>query len=142
MSPLLSVRKLTAGYGGVPVIGEIDLDVVEHSVAVVIGPNGAGKSTLLKSIFALTRISGGNINFEDRDITGLATSQLVPAGISAVPQSRNVFPSLTVAENLDIGTYASAPKDRARTEERVLTLFPDLRAKLHQPAGELSGGQR
>ena len=142
MSPLLSVRKLTAGYGGVPVIGEIDLDVVEHSVAVVIGPNGAGKSTLLKSIFALTRISGGNINFEDRDIAGLATSQLVPAGISAVPQSRNVFPSLTVAENLDIGTYASAPKDRAGTEERVLTLFPDLRAKLHQPAGELSGGQR
>jgi branched-chain amino acid transport system ATP-binding protein len=80
--------------------------------------------------------------FEGADITARPTSQLVPLGISAVPQSRNVFPSLTVAENLDIGTYAAAPKDRRAVEERILTLFPDLRAKLKQPAGELSGGQR
>jgi branched-chain amino acid transport system ATP-binding protein len=142
MSALLSVRKLTAGYGGLPVIEDVDLDVAENSVSVIIGPNGAGKSTLLKSVFALTKISGGSIWLAGREITGLSTSDLVPAGISAVPQSRNVFPSLTVFENLDIGTYASPPKDRVRAEQKVLALFPDLKTKLRQPAGELSGGQR
>lgn len=142
MSVLLSVRGLTAGYDRVPIIENINLDVDALSVAVIIGPNGAGKSTLLKSVFSLTRISAGQIVFEGDDITGRPTSHLVPRGISAVPQSRNVFPSLTVAENLDIGTYAAAPKDRRAVEERILTLFPDLRAKLKQPAGELSGGQR
>ena len=140
MSPLLSVKGLTAGYGGAPVIEDVALDVAEHSVAVIIGPNGAGKSTLLKSIFALTNVASGEITFGGTSITGLPTSRLVPLGISAVPQSRNVFPSLTVAENLDVGTYAAAPADRARTEEKILSLFPDLRAKLKQPAGELSGG--
>ena len=142
MSVLLSVRGLTAGYDRVPIIENINLDVAALSVAVIIGPNGAGKSTLLKSVFSLTRISAGQIVFEGDNITGRPTSQLVPRGISAVPQSRNVFPSLTVAENLDIGTYAAAPKDRRAVEERILTLFPDLRSKLKQPAGELSGGQR
>lgn len=142
MSALLSVRGLTAGYDVVPVIEGISLDVEALSVSVIIGPNGAGKSTLLKSVFSLTRISVGQIFFEGDDITGRPTSQLVPRGISAVPQSRNVFPSLTVAENLDVGTYAAAPKNRRVVEERILTLFPDLRAKLKQPAGELSGGQR
>ena len=142
MSTLLKVAGLTAGYGGVPVIEGIDLDVAENSVTVMIGPNGAGKSTLLKSIFALTQIASGKIMLGQRDITGLATSALVPIGIAAVPQNRNVFPSLTVSENLDIGTHAAPAKDRAGTQEKILTLFPDLRAKLGQPAGELSGGQR
>jgi branched-chain amino acid transport system ATP-binding protein len=142
MSVLLAVRDLTAGYGGVPIIENINLEVEEHRVAVIIGPNGAGKSTLLKSIFALTKVATGSISLAGREITGIGTSDLVPIGISAVPQSRNVFSSLTVAENLDVGTYASAPRDRAATEERILALFPDLRPKLRQPAGELSGGQR
>jgi branched-chain amino acid transport system ATP-binding protein len=142
MSNLLSVRALTAGYGGVPVIEAIDIDVPEHSIAVIIGPNGAGKSTLLKSIFALTRIAAGQILFDGRNITGLTTSELVPIGIAAVPQTRNVFPSLSVSENLDVGTYAAPPRDKAATQDKVLALFPDLRAKLHQAAGELSGGQR
>jgi branched-chain amino acid transport system ATP-binding protein len=142
VSALLEVSGLTAGYGGAPIIEDVNLAVAEHRIAVIIGPNGAGKSTLLKSIFALTKIAGGSIRLEGRDITGLATSALVPAGIAAVPQNRNVFPTLTVAENLDVGTYAAPPKDRQRTEENVLALFPDLRAKLSQPAGELSGGQR
>lgn len=142
MSVLLSVRGLTAGYEVVPIIEDINLEVDTLSVTVIIGPNGAGKSTLLKSVFSLTRISAGQILFEGDDITARATAQLVPRGISAVPQSRNVFPSLTVAENLDVGTYAAAPKNRRTVEERILTLFPDLRAKLKQPAGELSGGQR
>ncbi len=142
MSVLLSVRDLTAGYDRVPIIENINIDVATLSVTVIIGPNGAGKSTLLKSVFSLTRIFAGHIMFGGDDITEYPTSQLVPKGISAVPQSRNVFPSLSVAENLDIGTYAAVPKDRRAVEEKILMLFPDLRAKLKQPAGELSGGQR
>ena len=142
MTALLSIRGLKAGYGGVPVIEDISLDVAQHEITVIIGPNGAGKSTLLKTIFALTGTLGGNIAFEGRDITGLKTSALVPLGISATPQSRNVFPNLTVDENLDIGTYAAPPPDKTRTREKILELFPDLRGKLKQPAGELSGGQR
>ncbi|MCX7347043.1 MAG: ABC transporter ATP-binding protein [Alphaproteobacteria bacterium] len=139
---MLSVRDLTAGYGGVPIIESIGLDVAEHEIAVIIGPNGAGKSTLLKSIFALTRVTAGTIAFAGRDITHARTPDLVPMGIAAVPQSRNVFPTLTVAENLDVGTYAAPPADKSAVLARVLALFPDLAAKLRQPAGELSGGQR
>ena len=142
MTAILSISELTAGYGNIPVIDRVGLDVEEREIAVIIGPNGAGKSTLLKSIFSLTQIMAGSIRFRGNDVTGIATPRLVPLGIAAVPQSRNVFPSLSVRENLDIGTYAAPPKDRAGAEERVLVLFPDLRAKLAQPAGELSGGQR
>ncbi len=142
MSALLSVRELTAGYGATAIIEDIALDVARHEITVIIGPNGAGKSTLLKSVFALTSTLAGSIKFDGRDIIGLKTSALVPLGISATPQSRNVFPSLTVEENLDVGTYAAPPPDKARTREKVLELFPDLRGKLKQPAGELSGGQR
>jgi branched-chain amino acid transport system ATP-binding protein len=142
MSGLLAISGLTAGYGGPPVIEDIVLDVAPRTIAVVIGPNGAGKSTLLKSVLALTRITAGTIAIDGLNIAGFATEALVPLGIAAVPQSRNIFPSLSVAENLDIGTYAAPPKDRAAAERRVLALFPDLAAKLRQPAGELSGGQR
>ena len=142
MSTLLSVSNLTAGYGGPPIIEDVALDVAEHEIAVIIGPNGAGKSTLLKTVFALTKVASGSIAFDGRDITGLKTAALVPLGISAVPQSRNVFPTLTVDENLDIGTYAAPPPDKAAVRDKVLALFPDLREKLCQPAGELSGGQR
>ena len=139
---MLAVKGVTAGYGSVPIIEDISLDIATREIAVIIGPNGAGKSTLLKTIFALTTLLGGAIEFEGHNITGLKTSALVPLGISAVPQNHNVFPTLTVAENLDIGTYAAPPPDKVTTRDKILTLFPDLRDKLKQPAGELSGGQR
>lgn len=142
MSALLQVENLSAGYGGVPVIEDIALSLDEGEIAVILGPNGAGKSTLLKTIFALTDKIAGTVRFRGKDIGGLRTADLVPLGISAVPQSRNVFPTLTVAENLDIGTYAHPPEDKEALRDRVLTLFPDLAAKLRQVAGELSGGQR
>lgn len=142
MSPLLSIDGLTAGYGGLPIIDNISLDVSPGEIIVIIGPNGAGKSTVVKSIFALTHVIAGSIRFNGNEIVCLATQKLVPLGIAAVPQTRNIFPSLTVRENLDIGTYASPPRNRAEVENRVLSLFPDLERKLDQPAGELSGGQR
>jgi len=142
MSPLLAISGLTAGYGGLPIIDNIGLNVAPGEIILVIGPNGAGKSTILKSVFALTSILSGSIRFADSEIAGIATQKLVPMGIAAVPQTRNIFPSLTVSENLDIGTYAAPPRNRAEVEEKVLALFPDLKAKLNQPAGELSGGQR
>ena len=142
MTPLLQVAGITAGYGGPPIIEDVSLDLAEKEISVVLGPNGAGKSTLLKSIFALTSLKSGNLHFRGKDITGYKTAQLVPEGISAVPQSKNVFPTLTVAENLDIGTYAAPPANKDAVREKVLGLFPDLVAKLGQVAGELSGGQR
>jgi len=142
MTPILSVKNLTAGYGGASVIENIGLDFAKNEIAVIIGPNGAGKSTLLKTIFALTETSNGSVEFNGQDITGLQTSLLVPLGISAVPQSHNVFPTLTVEENLDIGTYAAPPVNMMAARDKVLTLFPDLADKMNQPAGELSGGQR
>jgi branched-chain amino acid transport system ATP-binding protein len=142
VTALLSVRGLTAGYGGPPIIEDVSLDVEPNEIAVILGPNGAGKSTVLKSIFALTSVTSGVIDFDGTNIAACRTSAMVKIGISAVPQSSNVFPHLTVDENLDVGTYAAPPTDKRATRERVLELFPDLRAKLKQPAGELSGGQR
>ncbi|MEM8915784.1 MAG: ABC transporter ATP-binding protein [Pseudomonadota bacterium] len=142
MTALLDVDGLTAGYGGVPVIEDVSLSVGQKDIAVILGPNGAGKSTLLKTIFALTSKSAGQVRFEGRDISQFATPDLVPAGIAAVPQSRNVFPTLTVEENLDIGTYAAPPADKAAAQDKVLALFPDLVDKFRQAAGQLSGGQR
>ena len=143
MSPVvLDLCGVSAGYGKMAIIEHIDLKLHQSEIAVILGPNGAGKSTLLKQVFGLNQYLGGDIAYNGQSIVRAKTSSLVPLGISAVPQSHNVFPNLTVAENLAIGTYASPPPDKRKARERVLDLFPDLHAKLSQPAGELSGGQR
>jgi branched-chain amino acid transport system ATP-binding protein len=141
-TPLLEIRGLSAGYGGAPIIEAIDMDVMPQEVRVIVGPNGAGKSTLLKTLFSMTTRLAGSIRFQGRDITGIPTSGLVPLRIAAVPQTRNVFPTLSVAENLEIGTYAAPKVDAAQMRERVFQLFPILKDKRRQAAGELSGGQR
>ena len=123
MSVLLSVSDLTAGYGGPPIIENVGLDVAEHEIAVIIGPNGAGKSTLLKTVFALTKVASGSITFDSRDITSLKTAALVPLGISAVPQSRNVFPTLTVDENLDECTLCDLCMIEAPDRVKVVKLY-------------------
>ena len=142
MAPRLQIDNLTAGYGGAVVIENISISVAEKEIRVIIGPNGAGKSTLLKSLFSMTTRHAGAIHFKGSDITGAPASALTPAGIAIVPQSRNVFPSLSVYENLDVGTYATPRRDNAQHFERIFSLFPDLRDKRSQPAGQLSGGQR
>ena len=142
MQPLLAIDALSAGYGGAAVIETISMAVAPREIRVILGPNGAGKSTLLKSLFSLTQRLAGAVRFQGRDITGIATAALVPAGIAIVPQTRNVFANMSVYENLDVGTYAGPRRDTRPLFDKVFALFPDLKDKRNQPAGELSGGQR
>lgn len=139
---ILDVQNLTAGYGKQAIIENINTNVSDQQIVVIVGPNGAGKSTLLKSVFGLNNRMDGDITFHGQSIFNAKTSELVPMGISAVPQSHNVFPTLTVEENLDVGTFAAPPQDKKATKAKILDLFPDLKDKLGQQAGELSGGQR
>lgn len=139
---VLELRDVTAGYGDTAIVHSIDMILHDREIAVIAGPNGAGKSTVLKAVFGLNNRFAGDILYRGDSIFRADTSTLVPMGISAVPQSANVFPSLSVDENLEVGTYAHPPKDKTKTKQHILALFPDLQDKLRQLAGELSGGQR
>jgi len=141
-TPILAIENLTAGYGSTAIVHNVNVTLQEREIAVIVGPNGAGKSTLLKAVFGLNTCFSGDILFQGTSVLHTDTANLVPMGISAVPQSGNVFASLSVSENLEIGTYAHPPKHKAQTREQILSLFPDLKNKLKQEAGELSGGQR
>lgn len=119
----------------------IHLKVNPGQIVVIIGPNGAGKSTVLKSLFGLATIRSGRVLFQGSDITHLPAEQLVRRGIGFVPQTNNVFPSLTVQENLEMGAFIRRDNPAAQLE-RVYELFPPLKEKRRQAAGSLSGGQR
>lgn len=139
---VLDVSNLVAGYGKTPILQDVDLVAYANQVAVIVGPNGAGKSTLLKAIFRLNQCFDGDIQYLEQSILALNTDSLVPLGIACVPQTQNVFQNLSVAENLEIGTYAISSPNIKQSLEEVLQLFPDLKGKLNQAAGQLSGGQR
>jgi branched-chain amino acid transport system ATP-binding protein len=115
--------------------------VDEGEIAVVVGPNGAGKSTAMKAVFGMLGLRSGRVLMNGEDITALKPQERVRKGMGFVPQTNNVFPSLTVFENLEMGAYLRAD-DVADTLSQVLELFPVLKEKADQPAGELSGGQR
>jgi ABC-type branched-subunit amino acid transport system ATPase component len=138
---LLSVEHVSAGYEQMEILHDVSIEVRPGEIVTLIGPNGAGKSTLMKTVFGLLRPRRGTIQLEARDITGLAPSALVRRGISYVPQVDNVFPSLTVEENLEMGAVVRSDEVGPRLEE-VLGLFPNLRAKRRLKAGGLSGGER
>jgi ABC-type branched-subunit amino acid transport system ATPase component len=138
---LLDVRHISSGYGEMSILHDISIRVNAGEVVTLIGPNGAGKSTLLKTIFGLLRPLEGRIFFEDTDITGLKPPLLVRHGMSYVPQVDNVFPSLTVQENLEMGAFVRHDGYAVRLEE-VYTFFPILRLKRKQRVGSLSGGER
>jgi ABC-type branched-subunit amino acid transport system ATPase component len=138
---VLTVAGLSAGYEQMEILHDVSIEVRAGEIVTLIGPNGAGKSTLMKTVFGLLRPRRGAIRFEDTDITGLAPSALVRRGISYVPQVDNVFPSLTVEENLEMGAVVREDDVRPRLEA-VLQLFPTLRAKRRLKAGGLSGGER
>ena len=138
---VLSVQGLTAGYGGPPIIEGVSIEARSGAITALVGPNGAGKSTLLKTIAGAIRPSAGSIRVGDRDVTGLPPERMVRQGLAYVPQVENVFPSLTVHENLEMGGYTRSAGVRERVE-RMFELFPDLRTAAKRPARTLSGGQR
>ncbi len=139
--PVLMARGVHAGYNQVPVVRDISLEVNSHELVAIIGPNGAGKSTLLKAVIGASKLFGGEIVFAGGDIAGLSTDTIARYGMGYVPQGENIFPSLTVRENLRMGAYCSPKSVKERTEQ-VLATLPGLRDKMKQRAGVLSGGER
>lgn len=140
--PYLVINDLTAGYGGPPIIEDICLEARPGAITAIVGPNGAGKSTLMKTIAGVVRPYRGEIKVCGQVTTGLAANKLVRQGMAYVPQVANVFPSLTVVENLEMGAYTRKSSSiRSRIEE-LYELFPDLRTAARRPAKTLSGGQR
>ena len=140
--PVLVVKGLSAGYGGPPIVVDVDLRATAREITVIVGLNGAGKSTLLRAIAGVLRVSDGNVVLNGHDVTGKPPEGLLRAGISYVPQVDNVFPSLSVRENLEMGGYILPRSDLRSKLAEVCDLFPDLKNALRRPARTLSGGQR
>ena len=138
---VLSIDNLSGGYGEADILHGISLEINAGEIVVVIGPNGAGKSTAMKAVFGLLRLSGGSIHLAGEEITNMDPAEVVNKGVCYVPQTNNVFPTLTVHENLEMGAYIRKDDFRPRLEE-IYEMFPPLAEKKRQAAGELSGGQR
>ena len=139
--PFLIGDTMTGGYGSTDILHGCTLSVEKGQIAVIVGPNGAGKSTAMKALFGMLRLRGGAVRLEGVDITGLSPQDRVARGMAFVPQTQNIFTSMTVEENLEMGAFLRRDGVKA-TMEQVYHLFPILRDKRHQAAGELSGGQR
>ncbi len=143
MTPLLDVRDLDFAYGDVQVLRGVSLNVNPGEIVTLVGSNGAGKTTTLRNISRLLRPRAGTLVFDGRDLTHLASHQVVELGVVQVPEGRRVFPEMTVLENLRMGSYIkTARAEREKNLERGLTLFPRLRERVAQLAGTLSGGEQ
>jgi len=139
---VLSIKKLVAGYvKDMPILKDVELDLKAGSITVIIGPNGAGKSTLVKAIAGIVPVTSGSIKLGSQDITGMRPHEMVKHSISYIPQSDNIFESLSIVENLKLvlSQYAVMPDKRI---EELFTQFPILKEKRNEKAGTLSGGQR
>ncbi len=140
--PLLVAENLVAGYvPGVNILNDCNLELADGELVGIIGPNGAGKSTLVKAMFGLVNIREGSVRLRGEDITGLKAHSLVSRGIGYVPQNNNVFPSLTIEENLEMGAFLK-PKIFAERFDVIGEMFPRLIERRDQKAGSLSGGER
>lgn len=143
MTTVLSVRGLSAGYGGVAVIHDVDLDVAADAFVAVVGANGAGKTTTMRAIMGLTDVFGGTVELEGRSLAGARTSDRVRAGLALCPEGRQVFPALTVEENLLTGAIAGGGwTGRVDALGRVYELLPRLGERRTQAAGTMSGGEQ
>ena len=132
---------MSGGYGGADILSDCSIEVERGKISVIVGPNGAGKSTAMKAIFGMIDLHQGSVSLNGEDISGLAPQDRVRKGMAFVPQSHNVFASLTVNENLEMGAYLRSD-DIDSSIQQVYDLFPVLQEKRRQTAGELSGGQR
>jgi ABC-type branched-subunit amino acid transport system ATPase component len=138
---LLEVRALRGGYGAVDILNGIDLDMAQGEMIAIIGPNGAGKSTLMKAVFGLVGVRAGHVRFQGEDITNHRPDRIVRRGLAYVPQERNVFSTMSVQENLEMGAFIRRD-DFSPQIDRVYSLFPRLGERRRQAAGTLSGGER
>ena len=134
-------KNLTAGYGGVDIIKNINLEVKQGEIVVIVGPNGAGKSTAMKALLGMLKLTDGDVSFAEDDITFMLPQDRVNLGIAFVPQTQNVFTGMSVEENLEMGGFIRSDDIRLTIED-IYNLFPILKKKRNQNAGELSGGQR
>jgi branched-chain amino acid transport system ATP-binding protein len=142
-APLLDIRDLVAGYEpGAPIVRGVSLGVGAGQIVAVLGPNGAGKSTLVKAVAGLVSVASGRVLLDGRDVTGLPAHRMVHEGLAYVPQTDNVFASMTVCENLELAGFALGAGPRRQRMAAVFDLFPDLASALRLAAGRLSGGQR
>jgi len=139
---MLEVRDLVAGYGGVPILRGLSLDVAPGEITAVLGANGVGKTTLNRAISGLVRANSGSIIFDGVRIDALSPAAIVAAGLIHVPEGRKIFPNLSVRENLELGSYRRARPNRAANLERAFDIFPRLRQRQRQFAGTLSGGEQ
>jgi len=140
---MLSVEKVTAGYGSRPVLHDVSLSVGPSEIVALIGANGAGKSTTLKTIMGLVKPTEGRIEFGGESLAGASTAEIVSHGLALVPEGRHVFPRLSVAENLRIGAFSREERaSYAQDLPRVFELFPVLAERRRQEAGTLSGGEQ
>jgi len=139
--PFLTGDGMTGGYGGADILHDCTISVDKGEIAVIVGPNGAGKSTAMKAVFGMLNIHTGTVRLGGEDITALSPQARVAKGMGFVPQVNNIFTSMSVEENLEMGAFIRAD-DISQTMEQVYELFPILRDKRKQAAGELSGGQR
>ncbi len=138
---LVDIKDVVGGYGGAPILNGVNISIEQSDIGVIVGPNGAGKSTTLKALFGLVKVTSGSITFAGDEITNSLPDKLVPKGLSFVPQEKNVFTSMTVEENLEMGAFTRRD-DYSTTLDWVYDMFPVLLEKRNQKAGELSGGQR
>ena len=140
---MISLRgiNISAGYGGVDIIKNINLYVKEGEIVVIVGPNGAGKSTAMKAMLGMLSLTNGSVEFSDKPITDMLPQDRVSLGIAFVPQSQNVFTGMTVEENLEMGAFLREDNIQD-TIDQIYELFPMLKEKRNQSTGELSGGQR
>lgn len=141
IEPYLIGKNMTGGYGAADILHDCSIAVDRGEIAVIVGPNGAGKSTAMKAVFGMLNLREGLVQLDGQDIGHLTPQQRVVAGMGFVPQTANVFTSMTVQENLEMGAFIRTD-DTSHTMEEVYSLFPILREKRNQAAGELSGGQR
>lgn len=139
--PFLIGEAMTGGYGGADILHSCTIAVEKGQIAVIVGPNGAGKSTAMKAVFGMLKLRAGHVQLDGEDITALSPQARVAKGMGFVPQTHNIFTSMTVEENLEMGAFIRRD-DFADTMAQVYDLFPILKQKRLQPAGELSGGQR
>jgi len=139
--PYLIGEAMTGGYGGADILHSCTIAVEKGQIAVIVGPNGAGKSTAMKAVFGMLKLRAGHVKLDGEDITALSPQARVAKGMGFVPQTHNIFTSMTVEENLEMGAFIRRD-DFKDTMAQVYDLFPILKQKRLQPAGELSGGQR